>query len=64
MPVGVWPTVVQHLPLPWSDEQVRFDLLWLVSGDGNLPSRRELATRWGWTEGQVRTLLRHPERWR
>lgn len=62
MPADVWPLVAERYPTPWEDEVAAFDLRWHADR-GALPSRRTLATRWGWTSDEVRTLLRHPERW-
>lgn len=63
MPVEVWPIVAPHLPQPWPEEAAWFDLRWHHDQEGEVPGRRELAKRWGWTPDEVRTQLRHPERW-
>lgn len=62
MPSELWPGIAAALPRPFGEDAARFDLRWHAD-QGSLPSRRQLAARWGWTEGEVRTLLRRPDRW-
>lgn len=64
MPPDLWPEILEHLPRPLNDKQVHFDLRWLWDqGRGVLPSRKDLARRWGWTLDEARTPLRNPKRW-
>jgi hypothetical protein len=63
MPAATWAIVAESLPLPWADEAAAFDLRWQHDQTGGVQSRSKLAARWGWTPDEVRTLLRHPERW-
>jgi len=58
-----WPVVAESLTQPWPREAACMDLRWSVDQRGDVPSRRQLAKRWGWTPGKVRGLLRSPDEW-
>lgn len=65
-PPEVWAVVVGMMQpgIRWQDEAALYDLRWWWDQKGGkLPSRRDLSDRWNWSPDEVRTLLRHPERW-
>lgn len=58
-----WPAVAAVLPKPWPHAAAAFDLRWWADRRPEVPSRRALIDRWGWTERQVRSLLRDESAW-
>lgn len=59
-----WSAIADALPRPWPTEAAAFDLRWWADRRPEVPSRRQLIARWGWTERAVRSLLRDEARWR
>ncbi len=68
-PMGVdwWPFVADGLAKPWPREAVWFDLRWWHDRErmkrGEVPGRRQLAERWGWTERRARGVIDDPGAW-
>lgn len=64
-----WPTVADHLPRPWPADAVKADLRWWedqvsVGFKKRIPGRPTLRTRWGWSDHQVREMLKDEASWR
>lgn len=69
-----WPVVANSLPRPWPREAVLFDLRWWRGQEAatakvgarrraKLPGRPALGQRWGWTDWDVRQVLRAEAEW-
>jgi len=64
-----WPTVADHLPRPWPADAVKADLRWWedqvsVGFKKRIPGRPTLRARWGWSDHQVREMLKDEASWR
>lgn len=57
VPALWWPQLAAQLSKPWPEEAAVIDLRWWASGVLPRPPYRELAARWGWTEGEARGFL-------
>lgn len=67
MQAAWWPEIAEALPTPWPESAVLMDLRWwagqaAVGGRGR-PGRPTLRRRWGWSDRQVRNILRSEELW-
>lgn len=68
-----WPVIAASLERPWTAEACMIDLRWHMDARWRtgvdrskvraVPSRRILASAWGWPDGRVRGLLRKPALW-
>lgn len=58
-----WAVIREGLQKPWAKEAAWYDLRWMSGTKDGISSRRVLAARWGWTDGQVRTQLRNVDEW-
>jgi len=61
-----WATMVHVLESSgqrWQEDCARMDLRVYADSRDGIPSRRVLARRWRWTDGEVRGLLRRSEEW-
>lgn len=57
VPAVWWPQLAAQLAHPWPEEAAVVDLRWWAAGTVPRPPYRELAARWGWTEGEARGFL-------
>ena len=69
-----WPVVAAHLPKPWPREAALMDLRWWRGQElatrklrmkrlATMPGRPTLIDRWGWTDWEVKKLLRSEAEW-
>ena len=63
-----WPDIAAAIPGRWPEAAARMDLRWWadqarMGRAADRPGRSRLMARWGWTEKEVRNLLRAAERW-
>ncbi len=68
LPSEVWHEIAEHLAKPWTPGQAAHDLRVYAAGvrlkrRNRMPGRVSLSKRWGWTDRQVRGLLRDESRW-
>jgi hypothetical protein len=59
--VGAWPSIAAAIPKPWPREAALLDLRWWENqermGRDERPGRPALASRWGWSQKTVRSVL-------
>jgi len=67
--VSAWPEIAEQIAGVWSESAVITDLAWwedqvAVGKVERVPGRPTLRRRWGWTDHQVRSMLRDEGAWK